>query len=51
MTTITTVGYGDFNASSSSEEMLFVMVLEIVGLVVFTFVMGAFLSLGTSKSL
>ena len=48
---MTTVGYGDFNGSTSSIEMVFSMIIELLGVVVFTTVMGSLMNIGSSKTL
>ena len=45
--TITAVGYGDMNGSTSVSEMWFVMMLEIVGLVVFSAITGSIRNIGS----
>lgn len=49
VTTITTVGYGDFSASDDWEK-LFLMMLEFVGLTMFSFITGSVASLSSSQS-
>jgi len=49
VTTFTTVGYGDYSASSNL-EMFFVMISELAGLAVFSSVMGSLQSFDKEKS-
>jgi hypothetical protein len=47
--TLTTVGYGDYTGTTI-EELIFTMVLEFVGLIFFSFLMGAVSSLLNKKN-
>ena len=48
VTTITTVGYGDVSASTTSER-IFCIVLEIFGVIVFTYISGSLSSIMSSS--
>lgn len=49
ITTITTVGYGDYSAYTSGETV-FVMVLQLSGLAIYSNIMGSIMSIKREKS-
>lgn len=48
-TTFTTVGYGDYGGSDNA-EIWFLMTMELVGLAVFSMIMGNIQSIESQKS-
>jgi potassium voltage-gated channel Eag-related subfamily H protein 6/hyperpolarization activated cyclic nucleotide-gated potassium channel 2 len=47
ITTVTTVGYGDFNATNTT-EMIFGSFIMVIGVVLFSYISGALASFMTS---